>query len=269
MSERLAKCEAQIANLQQYAKVIRIHEDANLVDVVARDTELTNIPYVTGRAGSIGKTFWMPEVNEVGLLLSPGGDVGNAIFMPALNYNGRPAPRNDKDIMLRQFDPEAREEWNGDNDTHTLRISGDTEIKIERSPGKIEAKAGSAKATLHEPDSASLEYTTNTKTTLTSSQHESKAGNAKLTLNDSPKVTLQTSGLVKTEMTSAEHRSQAGIHKIIIQQSGDIIIEYSPTNKITLGASGISIICPDINILTASFRWNGTPTTPIAWVATT
>lgn len=159
ITARLARCEAQIANLQQYAKVIAVHENDNLVDVEARGVQLTGIPYQTGRAGTEGKTFWMPEVGEVGLLMSPGGDIGNAVLFPSINYGDNPAPRDDKDIMLRQFDAEAWEEYNGDDDAHTLRISGDTEIKIERQPGKVEAKAGNAKITLLESNKTRIELT--------------------------------------------------------------------------------------------------------------
>lgn len=195
ITARLAKCEAQIANLQQYAKVIAVDAENNLVDVEVRGVELKGIPIQTQRAGTDGKTFWMPEVDEVGLLLSPGGDVGNAVFFPAINYDDNPAPRDNANIMLRQFDGEAWEEYNRDDDTHLLRISGDTEIKTERTPGKIEAKTSNTKLTLLQSNEATLQLSPTTKAKITPTS-----------------IVIELSPTVKIEMTPTSIRLTHGIN---------------------------------------------------------
>ena len=47
-----------------------------------------------------------------------------------------------------------------------------------------------------------------------------------------------------------------------------ITIELSPTVKIAMSSTGVTLSSPVFNVKAATFQWNGVPTTPIAWVAT-
>ena len=93
-------------------------------------------------------TYWVPEVGELGMLLSPAGHVGNCFFLPALNYRERVAPESDLNKVLRVFDSDVKEEWDGNDDVYTLSVGGDATRKTEKSPAKIEDKTGSSKLTL-------------------------------------------------------------------------------------------------------------------------
>ena len=200
LTARVADLERRLETMQQLAKVSSIDEANHRVDVKIRNLELKGLPFLTWRAGSEAKTYWVPEVGELGLLMCPAGDVGNALFMPALFYADSEAPEQDKNIMLRIFSDGVEEKWDGNDDTYVLRIGSGTERKVEKTSGKIEDKTGTAKLTLE------------------------RAGTAK--------------------------------------------IEASPAVKIELTATGMVITAPEVNIVAATLKWNGVPTTPVAWVAT-
>ena len=193
LTARVADLEARLQNIKQIAKVTAVHADANLVDVEVRGVALTRIPCMTHRAGEKGKTYWLPEIGELGLLQSPGGDLGNAIFQPGLNYDMIPAPESDANIMLRVLDDGVKEEWNGNNDIHLLSVGTGAERKTEKT-GKIEDKTGTARLAL-EAGSAKLEATTTAKISISSTG---------LTIELSPavKIALGPTGVTITAPTT-------------------------------------------------------------------
>ena len=155
-TRRIADLESRLGNMQQLAKVTKVDEGKNLLDVQVRSIELKGIPYLTWRAGNTAKTYSVPEVGEVGVLMCPAGDVGNAMFMPAMFYKDSEAPEKDKNIMLRIFSDGVEEKWDGNDDTYVLRIGAGTERKTEKT-GKIEDKTGTAKLTLQRAGTAKIE----------------------------------------------------------------------------------------------------------------
>lgn len=162
LTARVASLEARLETLLQLAKVLRVDDAKNLVDIEVRGEPLKGLPYLTGRAGNNGKTYWMPEVGEVGLLLCPAGDVGNALFLPAMFLD---VPETDKNVMRRIFSNGVEEKWDGNDDTHVLRV-GDTERKTEKA-GKIEDTTGTAKLTLLHSGTAKLEASESVQAELT------------------------------------------------------------------------------------------------------
>ena len=136
LTSRVAKLEVQLENMLQLAKVLKVDDTTNLLDIEIRGVELKGVPYLTWRAGENGKTYWVPEVGEVGLLLSPAGDVGNAVFLPALNYKDAEAPESDSSIMLRIFKDGVKEEYDGNDDIHLLSVGSGATRKTEKA-GKL------------------------------------------------------------------------------------------------------------------------------------
>ena len=160
LTQRIADLESRLQNVLQLAKVTVVHADTNLLDLEIRGVILTNVPYLTARAGTTGKSYWVPEVEELGMLLSPGGDVGNAVFLPALNFMGAPAPGTDANIMIREFAETVKEDWNGNDDRHMLSVGGDATRQTDKDPAKIEDTAGASKLTLDSAGTARLEAST-------------------------------------------------------------------------------------------------------------
>lgn len=153
LTSRIADLEARLENMLQLAKVTVVDDTTNLLDLEVRGVELTAVPYLTWRAGENGKSYWVPEVGEVGMLLSPAGDVGNAVFLPALNYQDAEAPESDSNIMLRIFKDGVEEKYDGNDDSYLLGVGSATR-KTEKD-GKIEDATGTSKLTL-ETSSAEL-----------------------------------------------------------------------------------------------------------------
>ena len=76
------------------------------------------LPWMTSRAGG-DASWWAPEVGEQVLLLSPSGDLANAVALPALYSTARPAPSNDPDKRLVRYSDGAEIEY--DRANHRLR----------------------------------------------------------------------------------------------------------------------------------------------------
>ena len=186
LTARVADLEARLQNVLQLAKVIAVDDQTNLVDVMIRGVDLLAVPYLTMRAGTNGKTYWVPEVGELGLLLCPGGDVGNAVFLPALNYADSTAPETDANIMLRIFKETIEEKWNGNDDTYMLRIGGDATRQTDKDPAKIEDTAGGSKLTI-EDGTTKLEASPISKL-------EIQAGSAKLIATVMAQLALSAAG---------------------------------------------------------------------------
>ena len=163
LTARVAALESAKANMLQLAKVTLVDETTNLLDVEVRGVPLTGVPFITMRAGVMGQTYWLPEVGELGLLFSPGGDVGNAVFLPAMFYEGMPAPENDANIMRRRFTDVAEEKWSIDDNRHVLQLDSNAKRQTDQDPAKIEDNAGDSKITLDSAGTARLEASSDAK----------------------------------------------------------------------------------------------------------
>ena len=183
LTARVAALESAKANMLQLAKVKEVHDATNLLNVEVRGVLLTNVPFLTMRAGPSGQTYWLPELNELGMLLSPGGDVANAVFLPAMFYEGVPAPENDRNIMRRLFTNDADEKWDFNDDEHVLRIGEDADRKTNKNPAKIEDRAKESKLTLEE-GTAKLEASSTAKLEI------QQSGNAELSATVMGKLVL-------------------------------------------------------------------------------
>ena len=144
-AQRIANLESKVGNILQVGIVTNVRESDNLVDVEVRGMPFDKVPYLTWRAGSDGKSYWTPEVNESGMLLCPDGQAGNAVFLPALNTTANPAPESDVDIFKLDFGSGNEIKVDGSE----TEIKRDTDlIKIDDSETVIERGSGSVKITI-------------------------------------------------------------------------------------------------------------------------
>ena len=196
LTARVADLEARLQNILQIAKVKVVHDTENLLDVEVRGVMLEKVPWLTQRAGSNGQVYWVPEFNEVGLLLSPSGDVGNSVFLPALFYDTIPAPEMDQNIMWRLFTDDAYERWNFNDDEYLLRIGGNATRQTNKDPAKIEDAAHDSKLTLEE-GTAKLEASSATHVEV------DESGTAELAASGTAKLAIQaTPGMASLEATA-------------------------------------------------------------------
>ena len=181
---RISELEKRVANICRLAKVTYVYRksgdpgqgaqdpgntDIGYVDVEFEGLPVSKIPFLTMRHGE-DKTFWLPSVDEVGLLFSPSGDLANAMFLPAFVYKGFPAHIPDgisvhkckrifRDGMEEEIDVDShshqftsdnsnrfidREKIEDTQGTSTIKIDGD-ETEIKRAAGKIAEIVGTNK----------------------------------------------------------------------------------------------------------------------------
>ena len=76
------------------------------------------IPWLTARAGG-DASWWAPEAGEQALLLSPSGELSNALALPAVYSTAHPAPSSDPDKHLVRYSDGAEIEY--DRAAHKLR----------------------------------------------------------------------------------------------------------------------------------------------------
>lgn len=131
LTKRLAAVEAKVNNVLQMAKVKSVDAGKNLLDIEARGIVLKDVPYLTWRAGNNGKSYWVPEIGESGLLLCPDGQAGNAVFLPSLNTKSNDAPANDPDKAVRIWKEGHSETHDGTQNKLTVILGEDAECTVE------------------------------------------------------------------------------------------------------------------------------------------
>ncbi len=92
------------------------------------------LPWMTSRAGA-DSTWWAPEVGEQVIVLSPGGNVGAGVVLPALNSDHHPAPGKSGDVARFAFADGTVIEY--DRAVHVLHVSGPHLIKL-RASGQVQ-----------------------------------------------------------------------------------------------------------------------------------
>lgn len=127
----------QVANLIRTGKVTKIYADEGLVDVEIEKIVKKRMPFLTMRAGE-DKTYWMPSVDEQGAVLSPSGNLANAMFLPALNSDKFPVPEDDEKWTTREWKDGAKESYDKDEHEYKFEVQGGRHIKLNRS--EVEAK---------------------------------------------------------------------------------------------------------------------------------
>ena len=148
MSWALAEAERLIANLIRIGTIAELDDKKARVTVLIGDEVLTDwLPWLTQRAGE-DRTWWAPEPGEQVLLLSPSGDLSQAVVLPAIYQDAYPPPADDVDIRREIYKDGMLVEYN--RETHQYRMEipaggkltlavGSTTLVIE--DGKITASA--------------------------------------------------------------------------------------------------------------------------------
>ena len=232
LTARVAALESAKANMMQLAKVTLVDDTTNLVDVEVRGVPLTGVPFITMRAGAMGQTYWLPEVGELGLLFSPGGDVANAVFQPAMFYEGMPAPENDANIMRRRFTNVAEEKWDGNDNRHVLQLDSNAKRQTDQEPAKIEDNAGDSKVTLDSAGTAKLEASSTAKLEI------QQSGNAELAVSGG---TIKIDGSkTNVERATGSIEVKVGLTRLVIGVAG-ITGYVAGIGRIQLAAASVNI----------------------------
>ena len=202
-AQRIANLEAKVNNILQEGIVTKVREDVNLVDIEVRGVQLVKVPYLTWRTGD-GKSYWLPDAGESGMLLCPDGQAGNAVFLPAPTTGANPAPLSDTSKFRMDFGNKLVIDV--DNGLDSI-VSGDAYgqfhvARVRNRDAKYELKNKS------NPNTPDVTRTT-----------------------DHDKI-----------------KDEVGIANIEITSAG-VSIELSPTVKIDLALTGITITSPLVNVI--------------------
>ena len=101
-AQRIANLESKVSNILQEGIITKVRESDNLVDIEVRGVQMVKVPYLTWRTGD-GKSYWLPDPGESGMLLCADGQAGNAVFLPMLNTSANPAPLDDTSKFRHGF----------------------------------------------------------------------------------------------------------------------------------------------------------------------
>ena len=119
---RLVELARRLANVVRLGVIEEIDAAAGRVRVryAEESAALTAwLPWMTTRAGP-DKTWWAPEVGEQVLLLSPSGELPQAVVLPAIYSNANAAPSAELDKHLTRYSDGAEIEY--DRAAHRLRV---------------------------------------------------------------------------------------------------------------------------------------------------
>ncbi|PWC81254.1 phage baseplate assembly protein V [Azospirillum sp. TSH64] len=128
----------RLTNLLRMGKVHSADYPAARIRVVVGDASdpvghiVTNwIPWLTTRAGK-DRTWHAPEVGETVLVLAPGGELANAVALPATFSSGSPAPADRETVQRTIYDDGTVVEY--DREAHKLSadVKGDAELTVEK-----------------------------------------------------------------------------------------------------------------------------------------
>lgn len=127
----LPNLENKVGNQIRLGSVMAVDLAAKRVRIKSGNIESGWLPWPAGRAGS-GKRRWdPPEVDEQVLMLSPSGDLSQAIAFPGIYQDDFDAPSSDGKEDLAEYDDGTVIGYN--RETHTLTANlGPSSIVMNR-----------------------------------------------------------------------------------------------------------------------------------------
>lgn len=125
-------------NLIRIGTIEEIDHKAARVRVISGDNLTDWLPWRAARAGKT-KTWDPPTKGEQVLLLSPSGDLSQAIILTAIYSDDNPAPSSNPDEYLREFPDGALIRYNHKEKKLTIKTDGDVAIDAG---GNVSVKAG-------------------------------------------------------------------------------------------------------------------------------
>ncbi len=163
----LSDIERRLANVIRFGVVDQLDEAKGLVRVRSGGILTDWLRWRTNRAGP-DSDWWAPEPGEQVVMLSPDGEMNQALILGSINSNQHPPPGNRKtlhrieykDGAVKEYDREASTdratypdgtviEYSAQAGQYTLTFSGGTVIQVMAESGDVLADiTGSLSATI-------------------------------------------------------------------------------------------------------------------------
>ena len=130
--EKAAEILRQINNLVRYGSIAEVDVEAARVRVQTGENLTDWLPWLTCRASTT--TRWSPPVvGEQVLLLSPGGDINQAIALLGIYSDENPAPQNSADKEFSRLPDGTFFEYDHAQHKLTIDIMGDISLQVNGS----------------------------------------------------------------------------------------------------------------------------------------
>lgn len=141
MSDPWAQAEAErlIANLIRMGVVAELDTTEARVRVKMGGLTTDWLPWLTARAGAT-RTWSAPTVGEQVLVLSPYGDPSQAVALPAIYQDGKPAPADSADVERVVFPDGSVVEHDSASNTLTVTVAGSGNVVVNCKQATINAE---------------------------------------------------------------------------------------------------------------------------------
>lgn len=117
-------------NLIRIGTIEEIDHEIARVRVKSGDNITDWIPWRTPRAGET--TTWdPPTLGEQVILLSPAGDLAQAVILTGIYSDQHPAPSQDENVWLRRFPDGTEVAYNHQAKKLSIDAKGDLELKLQ------------------------------------------------------------------------------------------------------------------------------------------
>ena len=134
----------QVSEIIRLAQVTEINIENSTLTCESEGLIQADIPFFTFRAGE-DQTYWLPSVGELGYLLSPSGNTGNAVFLPGIFYDTFPAADTNPAVAKRVYRDGQTETVDTEETQYTYQIGQDGTPKRVINTEKIEDSFGTPK----------------------------------------------------------------------------------------------------------------------------
>lgn len=139
--------ERMLANLIRIGVVEELDEANARIKVRAGGLTTGWIPWVSARAGTT-RSWSAPRRGEQIVLLSPYGDMAQAVALPSIYHADYPAPATTKDVEKVVYPDGTSIEYNSASHTFTMNVSSDAKVVINCKEATLNA---STSVTLNTP----------------------------------------------------------------------------------------------------------------------
>lgn len=128
----LSDLERRVANMIRIGKVSALDAAAGRVRVAVAGTNTTWLPWLVQRAGG-DRSWWAPEVGEQVVVLSPGGDLTQAVVAPSIYQAAHAAPGDVATVQRTTYADGTVVEY--DRAAHKLKVDcvGSVDVKTATS----------------------------------------------------------------------------------------------------------------------------------------
>lgn len=132
----LAEIARRLANVVRTGTVAEVDLDAYRLrarydtDAAGGAVLTAPIPWVVARAGG-DRTWWAPEVGEEVVLLSPSGELTEAIALPAFYSSAHPAPSTEADKRVTRHSDAALFEYDRAAHRYLIQLPAGSRVQVE------------------------------------------------------------------------------------------------------------------------------------------